>query len=150
MKKSLMLFSLIAILSITFLLTGCKSYKTVKFQVSNGENVNATLDTSDGYDISAEVPFYVTLNAKKICKGEFIVIDSYDQALIELKATDDVKIIDKGSRDDGDFIFYSYNDSTWGYILKLNHANTSIYLSSDDSKDNVSKCAKLLKFEKTN
>jgi len=148
MKKSLKLFTLIAILSITFILTGCKSYKTVKFDGINSEKINITLNTTDGYDISAELPFYVTKNAKKICQGEFITIDSYDQALIDLKSTSGVKIIDKGSRDEGDYIFYSYDDSSFEYILKLKKSNTTIHLTSNDKKDDITTCAKLLKFEK--
>lgn len=147
LKRSLKIFIFLAIF---ILLTGCKSSKMVKFNVSNGEVINVTLDTTNGYDISSEIPFYVIKDAKKMCQGEFIVIDSYDQALIELKSNSEVKILDKGARDDGDYIFYSYNDSSWGYIIKLKKSSTSIYLSSTESKDNVSKCASLLTFEKQN
>lgn len=142
MKKIIMSISLIGIMLLS--LTGCTKTMSYTYKVETGDNVKITLKTNDGYSFTSDLPFVISKDGSKLSQGTFINSSYYDQYVDS--ATNTGKIIDKGSNDDIEYVFYSYNDTEYNYIIKIKNSNTSLLLGNPNSQEEAEKCFKLLSF----
>lgn len=144
MKK---IFSTILLtIAVLVTLTGCTTSKSFTYNVSTGDMIKVELDTSDGYDIASDLPFTISKDDKTLSQGDFITLDGYKQYMEAVDSDEKVKIIDSGSRDDVTYTFYSYNNSEFNYIIKVNGSNTGIILGNPNSKSEAEECFKRLTF----
>ena len=142
MKK---LFSSLLIIGLILIgVSGCKSSKSFTFDVETGDKIKVELNTTDGYDLSSDIPFVISKDNKTL-KPEY-----YNYYIDLVNEDSDSTIIDSGSNSNIDYVFYSYNNSEYNYIIKVKNSNTGILLGNDHSKQEAEKCFSLLTFSKDN
>ena len=148
MKK---LFSSLLIIGLILIgVSGCKSSKSFTFDVETGDKIKVELNTTDGYDLSSDIPFVISKDNKTLSQGMFIKPEYYNYYIDLVNEDSDSTIIDSGSNSNIDYVFYSYNNSEYNYIIKVKNSNTGILLGNDHSKQEAEKCFSLLTFSKDN
>ncbi|MEI3530406.1 MAG: hypothetical protein V8Q75_04970 [Bacilli bacterium] len=144
MKKAFMPLAIIGIMLLT--LTGCTKNKSYTFTVETGDKIKIQLNTTDGYDLSSDLPFTISKNGNTLSQGTFITISSYEEYVNAAKTDSLAKIIDERSKDNIEYVFYSYNNSEYNYVIKVKNSNTGILLGNPNSQEEAEKCFELLKF----
>jgi len=144
MKRKLRLF-LLAIVAI-FLVTGCTTSKSFTYTVTTGDKIKVELNTTDGYDISSNVPFEISKDGETLSQGTFITLDGYEQYLEAVRSDSNAKVIDNGNKNGATYMFYSYNNSEFNYIIKVNGSNTGILLGNPNSQAEAEEIFSLLTF----
>lgn len=122
---------------ILLILTGCTTYKAYTFEVKTGDDIKVKLKTNDGYDITSDVPFSIKKDNKTLSNGIFITIDSYDTYVSNAKNDSKSNIIETSSKDDIEYVFYSYNnndDNEWNYIIKVKNSKTGLIIGNQNSE----------------
>ena len=76
-KKVFMSLAIIGVMLLT--LTGCTKSKSYTFTVETGDKVKVQLNTTDGYDLSSDLPFTISKNGNTLSQGTFITTDGYNQ-----------------------------------------------------------------------
>ena len=138
MKK---IFMTIAFISIVILsVTGCSTSKSYTFSVETGDNIEIKLDTSNGYDISSDIPFAVSKDDKKLSQGTFITLDGYDSYIAAVTNDSNAKVIDSATKNGLEYTFYSYNNSEYNYIIKIKDSNTALLIGNITSEESAKDC----------
>ena len=140
--------SIFLILITLFVLTGCTTSKSFTYVVETGDKIKIKLDTSDGYNLSSELPFTISKNNQILSQGIFITLETYEQYLDAINSDNLVYIIDSGNKNGVEYLFYSYNNSEFNYILKIENSNTGILLGNPNSEEEAKLCFELLEFSK--
>ena len=146
MKKSFK-FIILIILSI-LILTGCTTWKAFTYNVQTGDKIKVELDTSDGHNITSDLPFTVTKDDKTLCQGSFITNSGYDYYLNAVNNDSLARVIDSNDKNGVTYTFYSYNNTEFNYIIKVNGSNTGILLGNKTSLLDAQECFNLLTFTK--
>ena len=144
MKKVFM--SLVIIVIVLLTLTGCTKSKSYTFMVETGDKIKVELNTTDGYDLSSDLPFTISKDGNTLSQGTFIISNYYDEYVTAVKTDSLAKVIDEQSKDDIEYVFYSYNNSEYNYIIKVKNSNTGILLGNPNSQEEAEKCFELLTF----
>lgn len=144
MKKVFMSLSIIVVMLLT--LTGCTKSKSYTFTVETDDKIKIQLNTTEGYDLSSDLPFTISKDGNTLSQGTFITIDGYNQYIEAVNSDSNAKILDSETRDGVSYTFYSYNDSEFNYVIKINDSNTGILLGNQNSQEEAEKCFKLLTF----
>ena len=129
-----------------FALIGCTTSKSFTYNVSTGDAIKVELDTSDGYDLTSDLPFTISKNDKILSQGSFITLDGYKQYLDAVDGDDKAEIIESDSRGGITYTFYSYNDSEFNYIIKVDGSKTGILLGNPNSRAEAKECFERLTF----
>lgn len=124
------------------LLSGCSasSSKAFTFSVDTGDSVQVRLDTSDGYDLSSDVPFVISHEGKPLSQGAFMPRESYEQFVGAIESDENAVLLDSGTKDGNDYIFWSYNDSEFDYAILIDGSNTGIVLGNIVSQESAVEC----------
>ncbi|MBQ4583609.1 MAG: hypothetical protein IJA94_01795 [Bacilli bacterium] len=138
MKKKLGLFCIILI-SI-FITTGCSSSKFYVFNVDTGDAVKLKLDTSNGYDISNDLPFVISQNEETLCQGTFIYSSGYDQYIDVIKNDQKAEIVETNSINGITYTFYTYNNEEFNYVIKIDNSNTGVLIGNIISEKSAREC----------
>lgn len=140
MKKVLALVLSVALL--IGLLTACsiKSSKAYTFTVDNGDKIKVALNTEDNYDLSSEVPFTISCDGKTLSQGSFILAESYQQYVNVVNTNENAKLIDSGTKDGNEYIFWSYNDSEFNYAILIKGSNTGVVIGNPLSEESAKEC----------
>ncbi|MBO5479223.1 MAG: hypothetical protein J6A04_05990 [Clostridia bacterium] len=146
MKKTLSLLILLVVL--LFLLAGCTSSMSYTYKVTTGDTIKVKLNTSDGYSITSELPFKVIKDNTTLTQGTFITLEGYEQYITAVNKDSNSKIIDRGTKNGVDYIFYSYNNSEFNYIVKIVDSKTGILLGNSVSEQSAKECFERLTFSK--
>lgn len=144
MKKIFMSLAIIG--AMLLVLTGCTTNKSYTFKVDNGDKIKIQLNRTDGYDISSDLPFTISKDGKTLSQGSFIQGSYYDKYVNAVNTDSLAKVIDSGSKDDIEYVFYTYNNSEYNYIIKVKNSNTGILLGNQNSQEDAEKCFGLLTF----
>lgn len=144
MKKVFMSLAIIGVMLLT--LTGCTKSKSYTFTVETGDKVKVQLNTTDGYDLSSDLPFTISKNGNTLSQGTFITTDGYNQYIDVVNSDSNARILDSGTKDGISYTFYSYNDSEFNYVIKIDDSNTGILLGNPNSQEEAKKCFELLIF----
>lgn len=142
MKKIFMGILMAGIMIVS--LTGCTTNKSYTYTVETGDKVKITLNTTDGYDLSSDLPFKISKDGNNLSQGTFIQGSYYEQYVNA--ANTQGQIIDKGSNDNIEYVFYSYNNSEYNYVIKIKNSNTALLLGNSNSEEEAKKCFDLLSF----
>ena len=143
-KKVFMSLAIIGVMLLT--LTGCTKSKSYTFTVETGDKVKVQLNTTDGYDLSSDLPFTISKNGNTLSQGTFITTDGYNQYIDVVNGDSNARILDSGTKDGISYTFYSYNDSEFNYVIKIDDSNTGILLGNPNSQEEAKKCFELLTF----
>lgn len=144
MKK--ILGTLVLVGAVLATVTGCTTTKSYTYDVTTGDSIKVELNTSDGHDITSTLPFTISKDEKTLSQGTFITIDGYNQYLNAVNGDAKAKIIDSGSKDGITYTFYSYNDSEFNYIIKIDGSKTGILLGNPNSQAEAQECFDRLNF----
>lgn len=142
MKKIFKSILLVGIMMLA--LTGCTTNKSYTYTVETGDKVKITLNTTDGYDLSSDLPFAISKDGNTLSQGTFIQ-ESYYEEYVNAANTQG-QIIDRGSNDNIEYVFYSYNNSEYNYVIKIKDSNTALLLGNPNSQEEAKKCFELLSF----
>lgn len=148
MKKKISVF----ILAITtvLLLAGCEakssSSKSYTYSVETGDSIKVSMDTSDKYDITSELPFIVSCDGSTLSQGIFITANDYQAYANAIGEDENAVILDSGSKDENEYIFWSYNDSEFNYAILIHDSGTGILLGNNVSEESARECFERLTF----
>ena len=142
MKKIFKSILLVGIMMLA--LTGCTTNKSYTYTVETGDKVKITLNTTDGYDLSSDLPFAISKDGNTLSQGTFIQESYYEQYVNA--ANTQGQIIDRGSNDNIEYVFYSYNNSEYNYVIKIKDSNTALLLGNPNSQEEAKICFELLSF----
>ncbi len=140
MKKVLAL-ALSVILAVC-LFTACNttSSKAYTFTVDNGDKIKVELNTSNDYDLSSDVPFAISCDGKTLSQGSFVLAESYQQYVSVVNTDEKAEMIDSGTKDGNEYIFWCYNGSEYNYAILIKGSNTGIVLGNPVSEESAKEC----------
>ena len=121
-----------------------ETHKAYTFEVETGDNIRVELDTTGGYDMSADVPFEITENDEILSEGTFIEAEAYNQYVAAVNSDANATVLDSGSKDSNEYIFWSYNDSEFDVAMLIGDSNTGILLGNTVSEDSARECLERL------
>lgn len=145
-KVKKVLSSLVIVITLILCLTGCTTTKSYTFNVETGDSIKVKLNTSDGYDISSDLPFAISKDGATLSQGTFITIAGYNQYINTVNNDANSKVLDSGSKNGVTYVFYSYNNSEYNYIIKVDGSNTGILLGNPNSQVEAETIFNLLTF----
>ena len=131
MKKSLL--SLAVVIISLFIITGCTTFKSYTYSVETGDKIKVKLETSGGYDMTSSLPFTISKDGSVLSTSTFIKGEYYDQYIQTAKSQG--VVLDEGKKDSIEYLFYSYNDKEYNYIIKVNDSNTALLIGNPHSKE---------------
>lgn len=123
-----------------FIITGCSTYKSYTYDLETGDKIKIQLNTSNGYDMTSELPFSISKDGEMLSQCTFITFDGYNQYISSISSDSSVKIIDSGNEDEITYIFYSYNDTEFNYIIKIDDSKTGMLLANSISEESAKEC----------
>lgn len=146
MKRKL---KLIAITGLMIGLVGCtgKFTKTVSYtySVATGDKVKVTLDVSDNYSMTSELPFEISKDGNLVTQGQFITKEDYDVFLATYEESTVFETI--GTDKSGiTYITWNYEDSEYNYAILINNSNTGVILGNTVSSESAKECFDKLTF----
>lgn len=146
MKK--ILNSLVIATLLVLTMTGCTVKKSFTYSVETGDKIKVELKTNDGYNLDSTLPFTITKDGETLSQGTFTTIDMYNQYVSSIDSNSLATLLDQGSKNGVEYIFYEYNDSEFNYIIKINNSNTAVILGNPISKESAEECFNRLTFSK--
>ena len=144
MKKIFISLAIVGVMLLT--LTGCTKSESYTFSVETGDKIEVKLNTTNGYDLSSDLPFTISKDGNTLSQGIFITISSYNEYVNAAKTDSLANVIDESSKDNIEYVFYSYNNSEYNYVIKVKGSNTGILLGNPNSQEEAEKCFELLTF----
>lgn len=151
MKKRRMVSRLaICILLMVLILNGCglNTSKSYTFSVETGDKVEISLNTGNGYDLSSNLPFTISKDDNVLSQGIFVSSDKYEEYIEAVKNDMDAKVLDSGTKDGIEYMFWNYDNSEFNYAVLIKNSKTGIILGNNISKDSAEECFNRLKIRK--
>ncbi|MBR2588502.1 MAG: hypothetical protein IKD77_04780 [Bacilli bacterium] len=149
MKSKKIIMLLVLVFAIVLVLTGCekKSNKSYTFNVETGDKIEIKMDTTDGYNLTSELPIEFSKDDEVISQGIFAQEYAYDEYYKKAKNDSNATIIEEKSNDNIEYFFYEYNNSEYNYIIKIKDSKTCFILGNDKSKKSAQEIFERLEFE---
>ncbi len=124
------------------ILAGCSATrsKAFTFSIDNGDMIRVSLDTSDSYDITSDLPFVISCGDETLSQGIFIHSDVYEQYAGLVDSDESAVLLDSGTKDGNAYIFWSYNDSEYNYAILIGGSDTGILLANNVSEESARQC----------
>ncbi len=138
MKKIFVTLAIIG--TVLFTLTGCSTSLAYTFKVETGDKIKIELNTTGGYSMTSNLPFVISKDEESLSQGIFISSDQYDQYISSVNNDSNAKIIENTTKDGIEYTFYSYNNSEWNYIIKINNSNTGLLIGNPISQESAEEC----------
>ncbi len=136
------------ILCTILIMTGCTTSKAYTYDVETGDRIKIELNTTEGYDISSDLPFVISKDGETLSQGTFITMEGYQYYSDAVEEDDLVTVLDSGTKNGVEYLFYSYDGKEFNYILKVEDSNTGILLANPNSEEEAETCFNLLTFSK--
>lgn len=87
------------------------------------------------------MPFKITKDGETLSQGQFITLEDYEQYKNSVPNESGVDIIGEET----EYIFYSYNDKEYNYVIKIEGTETGLVLDNNVSKSSAIECFEILK-----
>lgn len=135
---------------IIFGMVGCSvsSSKSYTFSVETGDSIKVTLETSDDYDITSELPFVISDANGEASQGTFITANNYQSYVEAVKTDEKATILDTGEKDGNTYLFWMYNEKEYNYALLIKNSDTGILLGNTISEESAKACFQRLTVQK--
>ncbi len=119
----------------------CKYAKQSRNHVkSNGDRIEVKLDATDGYDVTFDNPFEVSCDDETLAVGMFVYEDGYEHYVDAVEEDEDAELLDSGSKDGNEYIFWSYMDEEYNYAIMVDDSDTGVLLTSTVSEEAAKEC----------
>ncbi len=140
MKKMRLLSVMLG--SIMLLVTACQftTNKAFTFTVDTGDNIKVSLDTTGDFDLSSNLPFAISHKGNVLSEGTFIYGEAYDDYVEVVGSDADAELLDSGSKDGNEYIFWCYNDTEYNYAILVGGSDTGIVLGNVVSEASAKEC----------
>ncbi len=138
MKK--IMICLVSLICVAALFAGCTTNMAFTFNVDNGDKIKVKLDTTDGYKISSSVPFTISKDEQMLIQGTFIQGEAYKSYQSSVEADEKATILDSGTKDGIEYIFWNYNNEEYNYAIMVTGSKTGLLLSSQVSEQSARDC----------
>lgn len=122
-----------------------KSNISYTFLVDTGDNVKITLDTTDDYSMTSDLPFVISKSGETLTQGTFITADTYRSYVDLIESQDNTEMLDSGSKDGIEYIFWSFEDE-FDYAILLENSDTGVLLGNNISKESAVECFERMTF----
>lgn len=138
MKKKII--GLLLCFTTVLCLTGCKKFKSYTFKVETGDKIKIKMETSDGYNLTSNLPIEFSKDSDVLSQGIFAKAETYDTYKNSLKFQYGVEILEEKETNNIEYLFYKYNNSIaniteYNYIIKIKNSNTCFILGNKLSKE---------------
>lgn len=140
MKKVIALVLSVILVACLFTACNTNSSKACTFTVDNGDKIKIELNTADKYDLSSELPFTISCDGKTLSQGSFVLAESYQQYVSVVNTDENAELIDSGTKDGNEYIFWCYNGSEYNYAILIKGSNTGIVLGNPVSEESAKEC----------
>lgn len=130
-------------LCLIFTISGCSNFKTHKsftFSVDTGDMVRIELETTDGYDLSSNLPFEISQGDAVLSQGIFIEAEQFDSYVEAVETDAKAKVIEASTKDSNEYLFWSYDNSEFNIVIRIHDSNTGILLGNAVSEDSAREC----------
>ncbi len=140
MKK--LIVCLVSLICMVAMAAGCttRSSMSYTFTVETGDSIEVSLDTSNKYRISSSVPFTISVDGTAQTHGTFIFGDVYPEYANVVKTDAKAKLIDSGTKDGNEYVFWCYDGKEYNYAIKVAGSNTGILLGNMVSEESAKEC----------
>ena len=141
------------LMCIVFLLAGCGTYssKGITYSIGSEGNISVNIDSSDKYDIKNDSNEKSTFNVykgdEKLSTGLFVGTETYEKYCGYVKSDSKSKIIKTSENNDIEYLFYTYDNSEFNYIIKIKNSSVGIILGNNHSQDEAEEVFKRLSFK---
>jgi len=138
----LALLSAASVLFVLGLFTACTgtASESYTYNVTTGDNIKVKLDITEGYSLRAELPFVISHDGEKLSEGTFVYAEAYQQYVDVVNRSDGVDLLDQGTKDGNEYIFWCYNNSEYNYAILIKGSNTAILLGNPISRESAEEC----------
>lgn len=137
--------TILAFISAMCLLVACHTSKAFTYKVTTGDMIQISIDSSDGFDLTSELPFAVKKDGVVLSQGMFIQGEAYEQYADVAKNVE--ILLSEGANNDVEYLFYEYEGREYNYVIKVKNSNTAIVLGNAHSKEEAEECFKHLTFK---
>lgn len=132
---------MLTFLSILILFTGCsnvKEPKDHKVKVS-GETFIIEADESMEIITTPFGKYNITIkqNGDVKSQGYFILEEAYEQYMDKINNDENAELLDTGTKDGNEYIFWSYNNSEYNYSILIKDSSTALTLTNDVSEESA-------------
>ncbi len=152
MRKKLI--AIILCLSVISTMLGCafsaKSNVTYTYNVETGDTIKIRFDTSGKYRLTPNLPFAISHDGDTLSQGTFLVEDGYQQYVDIVNEDEDAILLDSGTKNGNEYIFWSYNDSEFNYAIMIKDSNTGLLIGNNVSQDSAEECFKRMEIKVAN
>lgn len=138
MKKRLICW--VAMLCMVLTVTGCSTSVAFTFNVETGDSIKVSLDTSDDYGLTSSLPFEISCGDEVQSQGTFILGETYEQYVSAVETDANATLLDSGTKDGNEYIFWSYNDSEYNYAVKVGGSDTGLLIGNIVSEESAKEC----------
>jgi len=125
---------------------GAKTHKTFSYNVDNGDRVTVKLDTTGGYDMTAELPFKISLDNQVFSQASFIQAEYYEQYVEAVETDEAAVVLESGEKDGNTYVFWEYNEKEYNYVIMISDSKTAVLLANNVSKESAQECFNRLTF----
>lgn len=138
------------IAAVCLALSGCtpgsaKSSVSFTFSVETGDKVKVTLDTSDDYSMTSEVPFAISKGDEVQSQGTFVTKDTYLSYVEIIESENSAEILDSGSKDGIEYLFWATRDEH-DYAVYIENSDTGFLIANNVSRESAEECFSRLQF----
>ncbi len=129
-------------------LSGCSSVKTsvsYTFSVETGDKIKITLDTTDDYSMTSQMPFSVSKGDEVQSQGTFVTKDTYRSYVDIVEGEDSAEKLDSGSKDGIEYLFWSTGDE-YDYAIYIEDSDTGLLIGNNVSRESAEECFSRLQF----
>lgn len=146
---------IVPVMMAAVMLAGCavtKSEVSYTYNVETGDTVKVSLNKTNGYSMTSDLPFSISKDDKEIAQGTFITNDGYvyyQELIDELEKTDEIEIIKDGKKDGNTYTFYKVESEAgmeYDYLVKIGDSNTGVLMGSVTSEEEAAGCFEALTF----
>lgn len=133
---------IVSLACVAALAAGCTTSSSMSytFSVDNGDAVKITLDTSDKYKMTSDVPFTISQDGKELSQGTFIQGEAYEQYANVVQTDEKAVLLDSGTKDGNDYVFWCYDGKEYNYVIKIAGSNTGMILGNPVSEETAKEC----------
>lgn len=117
------------------------------YEVNTGDKITLSLNITDGYSMTQDMPFSITKDDGIISRGTFIEASAYEVYESSMDLTEGIVNSDKGEKDGITYLYFNYNNTEFDYIIKINDSNTGLLLSNSISEESAKEMFERLSFE---